>query len=82
MLEETCPIRKPHWTIDEDETPNDMFWEPDPFVIHRLKVTPKGVARHWDLELVSVFLLNLMSFPIASMRLVILSSSVYKYKTL
>jgi len=39
------------------------------------------VARHWNVELVSVFLYKLMSFPIASMRLVF-PSSVYKYKTL
>lgn len=30
---------------------------------------PEGVARHWKMKLFSVFLLNLMSFPILQVRL-------------
>lgn len=30
---------------------------------------PEGVARHWKMKLFSVFLFNLMSFPILQVRL-------------
>ena len=37
---------------------------------------PEGVARHWKQKRFSVFLLNLMSFPILMVRLIFISTNV------
>ena len=39
---------------------------------------PEGVARHWNKKLVSVFLINLMSFPILQVRLIFVLQ-IYNY---